>query len=302
MKIMERKYVCKNGVVERTRYVAGDNAVPRGKRKKGNTSFRKQEANYNTAVKRLARTLNCNFDSRGGLLLTLDYDDRGLEKLIAGLAEEHRAVLQRLRMPVGQVGTWKKAGTAKKLREKEEEKDNAMDALIRAADKELTLFLRRLRRKAGTMKLCAVTADTDGQTGEVVRVHHHLVVQGEDLSWDLIKACWKHGSVDIRQLRNQPDYTPIAVYLLEQVRRKPDAKKYRVSRGMEEPEIVEREVTGAAELRVPPGATVLERTSYGPETVEQYVRYIPKKRESRRRGGKGGRDEIPQDQRDSGAI
>ena len=45
MKIMERRYVCKNGVVEQTRYAVGDNTRPRGKRKKGNTSFRKQEAN-----------------------------------------------------------------------------------------------------------------------------------------------------------------------------------------------------------------------------------------------------------------
>ena len=63
---MERKYISRNGVVERTRYAVGDNAVPRGKRKKGNTGFRKQEANFNGAIRQAARIMNCNFSASGG--------------------------------------------------------------------------------------------------------------------------------------------------------------------------------------------------------------------------------------------
>ena len=104
---MERKYLCKNGVVERTRYAVGDNAQVRKGRKKGNTSFRKQEANFNTAVRRLARILNCNYTHDNGLLLTLDYSGEGMEKLIKGLPEAHRSVIRSMLLPVGQVGTWK---------------------------------------------------------------------------------------------------------------------------------------------------------------------------------------------------
>ena len=93
--------------------------------------------------------------------------------------------------------------------------------------------------------------------------------------------------MDIRQLRTQKDYTPIAVYLLRQVRRQPDAKKYAVSRGMLLPVITEREVLGNPEIRVPAGASVLERAEYNEETVVQYVRYVPKKRESRTEDGGG---------------
>ena len=97
-------------------------------------------------------------------------------------------------------------------------------------------------------------------------------------------------SVDIRRLRGQKDYTPVAVYLLRQVRRQPDAKKYAVSRGMLLPVITEREVLGNPEIRVPAGASVLERAEYNAETVVQYVRYVPKKRGpcSRAEDGGGG--------------
>ena len=78
-----------------------------------------------------------------------------------------------------------------------------------------------------------------------------------------------------------------AVYLLRQVRRQPDAKKYAVSRGMLLPVITEREVLGNPEIRVPAGASVLERAEYNEETVVQYVRYVPKKRESRTEDGGG---------------
>ena len=48
MKIMERTYICANGVREKTRYAVPDRARPRGKRTKGKTSQRKQEQNFKT--------------------------------------------------------------------------------------------------------------------------------------------------------------------------------------------------------------------------------------------------------------
>lgn len=282
MKIMERKYKCANGVVERTRYAVADNATPRGKRKKGNTSFRKQEANNNSAVRRAARILNCNYGHDNGLLLTLDYHDAALDRLIGKLSEENQKTLHALRLPVGEVGTWKKPEKAK-LQKLEDCADRAMDALKDIAEPELTNWIRRIRRKTGAeLKILSVTSDMDGQTGEIVRVHHHVVLavggnaDANSISWDLLRSEWKNGCVDIQQLRNQRDYTPIASYLLRQVRHKNDAKKYRVSRGMVMPEISEREVLSHAEIKAPAGAVVVERSEFNVETVTQYIRYIPK--------------------------
>lgn len=284
---MERKYKCANGVVERTRYLVGDNARPRSSRKKGNTSLRKQEANFNSALRRLARILNCNYTHENGLLLTLDYDAAGLDKLcqLAKLTPEEIAWVQG--QSAAQIGDWKPQ-TKSKPELRENPYEQACAKLRKAAEKQMNLWLRRIKRK-GELKYIAVTSDIDGDTGEVVRIHHHLVLAANDLSWDMLRKQWKMGSVDIRRLRGQADYTPVAVYLLRQVRRQPDAKKYSVSRGMLMPEITEREVLGNPEIKAPAGAKVLERSEYNPETVVQYIRYVPKKHAPRRRNG-GGAD------------
>lgn len=291
VKIMERKYLCKNGVVERTRYPVRDNARPRSSRKKGNTSFRKQEANFNAALRRVARLLNCNFDHENGILVTLDYDPAGMEKLCAqaGLTESEK--LWALGMQKAEIGEWKAAKKCAKRADVGidpcENTEEACARLRAAAEKQMNLWLRRVKRKQA-VKYIAVTSDIDGDTGEVVRLHHHLVLAAEGISWDMLQKQWKLGSVDIRRLRGQQDYTPIAVYLMRQVRRQPDAKKYSVSRGMLMPEITEREVLGNPEIKAPAGAKIMERSEYNPETVVQYIRYVPKKREARKAGGGHG--------------
>ena len=348
MKIMERKYISKNGVVERTRYAVGDNAQPRRGKRRGNTSFRKQEQNFNSALRRVARILNCNFDHENGLLLTLDYDESGLEKLIAGMTEEDRKRIEEMRAPVGEIGTWKavhakaRQGCRALQSEEERKESNAMNGagvpardchgaerlamteddvpardcngveciamtgeengeawnrLREAAEKQMTLWMRRVKRKlSGKIKALMITSDVDHVTGELVRVHHHIVFSAKGISWDLLRKEWKHGSVDIKQLRAQPDYTPIATYLMRQVRRQPDKKKYRVTQGMEQPKIEERVVLSNSEIRAPAGADVLERSEFSADSIGQYIRYVPKKREYRRKRTaewKGDADEIP---------
>lgn len=277
---MERRYKCKNGVVERTRYLVGDNAKPRGRRKKGSDS-RKQESNFNQALRRVARILNCNADGFA-LLITLSYDAKGMDRIIAKLDPDQQTEIQKLQAPAGKIGNWKPAGKARTEGQDDQYKRPALDALRKEAEKELTNWIRRMKRKTGELKFLSVTSDIDGDTGELVRVHHHVVLMASAVSWDTIKNCWNSGGTDIKQLRNQPDYTPIAVYLMRQVRRQPDAKKYRCSRGMAVPEIEEREVTGATEIKVPAGATVFERMEYTADSVGQYVRYLPRKRIERR--------------------
>ena len=314
---MERKYISKNGVVERTRYAVGDNAQPRRGKRRGNTSFRKQEQNFNSALRRVARILNCNFDHENGILLTLDYDESGLGKLIAGMTEEDRKRIEEMRAPVGEIGTWKAvsvkarqgcrkiqgeevpapAGTCPRPTEGDVEDGETWNRLREAAEKQMSLWMRRVKRKfGGKIKALMITSDVDHETGELVRVHHHIVFAAEGISWDLLRKEWKHGSVDIKQLRAKPDYTPIATYLMRQVRRQPDKKKYRVTQGMELPKIEERVVLSNSEIRAPAGANVLERSEFSAESIGQYIRYVPKKREYRRKRTsewKGDRDEIP---------
>ena len=393
---MERKYISANGVVERTRYAVGDNARPRRGKRRGNTTFRKQEQNFNSALRRLARILNCNYCHENGLLITLDYDETGLERIIGSLQEEDRETIREMRAPVGKIGTWRVKGKVpardchdqcahwsrndmegsacevevtaqarqgcRALRgsvegvgggtsrtpsptgfygsactrdvedavpygedgsacdgevptaarrvvapydgdgKQEEDGDaEAVNRLREAADKQLTLWMRRVKRKfGGKIKAVLITSDVDHETGELVRVHHHVVLAAEGISWDLLRGEWKHGSVDIKQLRAQPDYTPIATYLMRQVRKQPDKKKYRVTQGMEQPKIEEREILCNSEMRAPAGANVLERSEYTAESIGQYIRYVPKKREYRRKRTqewKGDTDEIPGDPR-----
>ena len=321
---MERKYISANGVVERTRYAVGDNAKPRRGKRRGTSSFRKQEQNFNSALRRLARILNCNYCHENGLLITLDYDEAGLERIIGSLTEQDRETIRKLRAPVGKIGTWRVKGKdpardchdrcAHRSRNDMEggecERDaegediygadgdaEAVNRLREAADKQLTLWLRRLKRKySGKIKAVLITSDVDHETGELVRVHHHVVLAAEGISWDLLRGEWKNGSVDIKQLRAQPDYTPIATYLMRQVRKQPEKKKYRVTQGMEQPKIEEREILCNTEMKAPAGANVLERSEYTAESIGQYIRYVPKKREYRRKRTQEWKevpDEIP---------
>ena len=249
MKIMERTYISRNGVVEKTRYAVGDNAMPRRKKKKGHTSFRKQEANFNCALRTAARILNCNFSHEDGLLISLNYSEEGLAKVA--------------------------------------DRKN-IDTMRDKADHQMMLWLRRIRRMTeGKIKFLAVTSDIDGDTGECVRVHHHIVMSAVGLSWDKVREAWKLGTVDIRPLRDQQDYTPVATYLMRQVRRVPDKKKYHVSRGMLMPEISEREVTGHAQIKAPAGAYVLEQ-EYQAENITQYIRYKQPEKRYKRGGRKNG--------------
>lgn len=263
MKIMERIYKSANGVIEKTRYYVGDRAKARGKRKKGNTSVRKQEQNFNSAVRRLARILNCNYSHEGGMLITLDFNDEAICKLS------------------------ERIDISKKLTS--EEQAERMDRIRQAADKEGHLYWRRLKRKLGKeIKVILVTSDMDGDTGELARIHCHIVLQAKsDVSWDLLKALWSNGSVDIKQLRKQPDYSNLAAYLMRQVRHQPDKKKYAASRGMQMPVTEEREIAFMSEIRTPPGAKVFERR-YAEDESSQYVRYLPKKRGKKIGGHKEG--------------
>ena len=205
--------------------------------------MKKQEQNESQAIRAAARVLNENF-SQGDILLGLDYSDEGLERL-----------------------TERTIGDTC---------DDARLELYLAAEHELKLFLRRVKRECDKCGIefkyaIAATSDMDGKTGEVVRVHHHIVINREAL--EIAKDKWPYGGVNHSTLSNQPDYTPIAEYIIKQVRKIKDAKKFVCSRNLKRPMPKDRIVPSAAELRVPKGGVLLHRNEFKPGRA-QYIRYV----------------------------
>lgn len=211
--------------------------------------IRKQEQNEYSAIKQLARLINANFRP-GDILLGLDYSDEGMQRLLA----------------------WAESQGADLATQDETER---MAFIREAAEHELRLVLRRVKRELDKIEVAsryiAVTSDMDGDTGEAVRIHHHLLVPAE--ARDAFMEKWGMGGVDWEYLSNQEDYTPIAEYLIRQVRRVPDAKKYVSSRNLVRPQPKDRVALTDAELRVPKGGKLLHRNEFKPGRA-QYIRYV----------------------------
>lgn len=263
-------------------YVAGDIGektkffVP-GKRPTGKTrrlerrEIRKQEQNSYNAQKTLARLLNANF-TEGGLLLGLDYCQDGYGRMLE----------------------W---GRKNGLPVDSENMPERMDAVWEAADHALELCLRRVKRKLQKdgleLKAVYITSDMDGQTGESVRVHHHLVVNAE--AKDAFLEAWEKyglGGVSYEELwkrSRQQDRTPIAEYFIRQVRRIPDAKKYRSTRNLVRPQPRDRATDSGSPLQVPRGGEMLYVQEYR-RGEPQYIRYITPAGKKRMDSGQGVAD------------
>ena len=108
-------------------------------------------------------------------------------------------------------------------------------------------------------------------------MQHHLVVNAEALS--VCREKWAHGGVHSDPLTGQADYTPIAEYLLRQVRHIENARKYVSSRNLERPIPEDRIAKNGAELRTPAGSTLVQRSEYRPD-LPQYIRFIVAEKKS----------------------
>ncbi len=251
-------------VAEKTKFwVPGTRPGRSARREK--QEMRKQEQNEHSAEKQLARLLNANFGP-GDLLMGLDYSAEGMARLEAWVREQGQDP------------------------ERMEEVER-LDALRQAAERELRLVLRRVKRALGkdglALRYAAITSDMDGDTGESVRVHHHLVVPA--CAREAFREKWAGlGGVDWSVLSEQEDYTPIAAYFIRQVRRIPDAKKYVTSRNLVRPQPRDRVALTDAELRVPAGGRLLHRNEFKPGRP-QYIRYVlPPDKQRRPHGPPGG--------------
>ena len=265
---MRRKYICTNGVVEVTQFVVGDKQTGGRKWHRAKSAEDKRDENARQAVRVAARILNCNYCQQDELL-TLTYSDEEHDRLFAGLDPDE--TLEKAKKVV--------SVALEKVRKELKGKRIAMSATPPRNDSE---------EKAANMRTFAVTADMDGETGELVRVHHHVVVTAT--AAQTIADRWGHGIVHTENLYKQDDYTPLAAYLLGQVRHREGKKNYSCSRNMVKPKVEEQVLAEAPdnEIRVQPGAKVLDRTPYREGTLSQYVRYKRKPRVAKRGGHKEG--------------
>lgn len=215
------------------------------------SDIRKAAQNEESAVRAMARLLNANF-REGDWLLGLDYSEEGILRLDAEVYGRcgHRTLL-----------------TA----------PQKMDAIREAAGHQLVNCIRRvkreLEREGVELKYVFVTSDTDGKTGEAVRVHHHLVINRE--ARDAFVRKWQDkglGGVAWSPLEKQEDYIEIAKYLLAQVRKVDGENQYTSSRNLIRPRPKDRVAASSSEVRVPKGCRLLHRQEYKPGKA-QYIRY-----------------------------
>lgn len=212
------------------------------------SDIKKQQQNENDATKRVARIINDNFQG-GDVFDALTYSDTKLANLHANMPEA-----------LGE--------------------DERRDYIYQQADHELELFLRRARyacKKAGVeLKYFAITSDMDGETGELVRVHHHIITTREVKK--IIRPLWINGAIEKDAVWHEDDHFGLAKYLMDQVRRIPDAKKYKRSRNLSIPEPKDRIAMGGKEVQPPKGAFIVYRSTFIPGRP-QYIRYILPKEE-----------------------
>lgn len=271
---MKEGYFCirtyeAGAIGEKTKFFVPGKRAENGKlSRRQRNAIRKQEQNEYSSQKALARYINANFVA-GDLFLGLDYSDEGLERVL----------------------NW---GREHGLDVDSDDETVRQDAIWEAAAHELDIALRRVKRKLEKQdqELMAIycTSDMDGDTGEIVRVHHHLIVKAG--VQEAFLAAWEKyglGRVSWTPLwDNQIDRTPIAEYIIRQVRRIPDAKKYRSTRNLKRPVPKTRVVYTDNELKVPKGGTLIFRQEMknGPTVGRgdlsrqaQYIRYILPERE-----------------------
>lgn len=168
-----------------------------------------------------------------------------------------------------------------------------------AAERELENFWRRLGyrlKKAGCeLKATGITSELDGETGERVRLHHHLVISREGVTVTRnergelralvggveLREVWKLGGVDIERIsEGQEDLTGIAVYFLGQVEAGEDEKRWKSTRNLKKPVIESERVCAMSRvLRAPGGATVSEVGHYDEANGSHYIRYIRRPRQ-----------------------
>lgn len=219
-KLMEYKIISGRTVETRRSWlsIGPTYKKPRGTRKAGSSSLKKIKANERERIRNLARLINCNFTAGDGFL-TLKYD------------EDHYPA----------------------------------DLSFETAAADLKKFLRKLRtayRKESGSALPAVsiTANFSPRRQAPARLHQHIVIPSDAV--ELARKIWPEfggaGTVIVKDLNDEGDYTKIAAYMIENVKGRPAGENvYHCSRGMARPIYTEPvEVDDVEDLRPDYGAIV----------------------------------------------
>ena len=167
-----------------------------------------------------------------------------------------------------------------------------------AAERELEKFWRRLsyalKRLGVSLRATGVTSELDGETGERVRLHHHLLISCEGVAVARnergeicatvgerdLRDIWGCGGVDVERIsEGQEDLTAIAVYFLKQVEAENDERRWKSTRNLKKPVIESEHVSASSRmLRAPGGAKVSEVGHYDESSGSHYIRYIRRKK------------------------
>ena len=148
------------------------------------------------------------------------------------------------------------------------------DAILGKARHQAELWLRRVRRECqrqGIPFRCMVwTSDMDGETGEPERVHHHVIINAE--ACEIALGQWSLGYTYRKHIKRERDHMGLVHYLMAQVRRQPDTKKYTRTRNMPDVQPRDRVARGGSVLRAPKGSYLLYQGPVIPGWP-QYIRY-----------------------------
>ncbi len=243
-------------------------------------------------------------------------------KIISGRVEEVR----RVRMPYRQGerparrGRKAKPSSERKIRANEQERvknlarlintnfgpgdlwltlrygDGRLPEDLEAAGHQAGLFIRRIAaeyKKQTGQKLRWIMTDgaVSSKTGEAVRPHHHLVLDG--LAYALIIKHWPKEELSYVRLDGRRDYTGIARYMLQNTDNTPGKRRWRSCQGLDKPIYTEPvPVEDFDGIRAPKGAEVREHSLLISEETgccSAYMRYIrPERKTGRRRCSKSG--------------
>lgn len=207
---------------------------PRGTRKAGASSLKKIKANEKSCELNCARKINANFKAGDGYL-TLKYDDAHYPK----------------------------------------------DMSYETAEQNMGKFLRKLKKeytKQTGEKQAAVwvTANWSPEKQRPARLHHHIVVPSEAI--EIARKLWAEiggtGTVWIKELNDEGDYSKLAFYMVENVRGLPAGKqRWHCCRGMAEPITTELEPVDDIENLQPDPYSVVKDVQ---ETKDEDGRVIGK--------------------------
>lgn len=243
-----KKWIMRNGIEERTKYPVRSEYTKGVRAKRAaNNAARKADS----SERQVARYLNENFDEKYDMHSALEYDEK-----------EMAALLKR----------------AEKI-----EAETEADRIFIAAQQNFVNFVRRVQRElkgSGTeFFYIAVTSDMNGKTGEMVRIHHHLVCNRE--AKEAVEKKWRGFVLEKELYSIHGDFTPLAEYLIQQVRAVEGTKRYVPSRNLRQPMSTEPMLItryAESEMRVPKGCIELYRSPYI-RGSSQYLRYRRPKKE-----------------------